>query len=294
MQQNSPHRRLYFSRRRTRNLTQAGRSARITYQAAAGDLQGLVSSGRDLGLASYGHITAAAFAGRDLAWGWSVGAIDGILSANRNIVDVYAYGDITAALFAYDLLSGGGHVKRVQAAGPIDGLINASASIDYLASGDAVLAALTAPLIDTLIEYDTSLQSAVAPSPPDSGIAQILSDAGALYQDLLDWRDGQRAEAASIQASHLLDYLTTAADASDSEAAYQVIGVLFYDLSGAMGIYQAITGEDPVTLEKFTAAERFTRGGLTANGHAAGNRHRQDFGLTSPRPDFAQSRGQSR
>ncbi len=49
-------------------------------------------------------------------------------------------------------------------------------------------------------------------------------------------------------------------DASVMDAAYQVAGVAFYDVSGAMDLYHAITGEDPVTLQKYTAYERVVSG----------------------------------
>ncbi|MDY0167752.1 MAG: tandem-95 repeat protein [Thermoguttaceae bacterium] len=42
--------------------------------------------------------------------------------------------------------------------------------------------------------------------------------------------------------------------------AYQTSGVVFYEVSGAMGLYQAIMGEDPLTLQKFSNSERLFRG----------------------------------
>ena len=43
---------------------------------------------------------------------------------------------------------------------------------------------------------------------------------------------------------------------SKAHAFYQAFAVGTYDVTGAMGIYQAVTGEDPVTLQKFSPSQR--------------------------------------
>lgn len=104
--------------------------------------------------------------------------------AGRNIGDVFAYGNINAALLARNTpgVAGGGEIANVQAVSNIDGTLLAESKIDTVTASGAIGATLIAPVVETPTANDTELAQTTPPSLPASVKAEILAEA-ALARD---------------------------------------------------------------------------------------------------------------
>jgi murein DD-endopeptidase MepM/ murein hydrolase activator NlpD len=144
---------------------------------------------------------------------WTVGDLAGTITADRNIgiddwtvggygefPDIFSHGAISATISAYNPqnLPDGGLVGRVVAAGGIGGAITAATAILQVRSGGQVTAAINAPLVGSVIEFDGAVATEYpTPSPPPSFVDELLADAAEVYDLATSWRVSLAAELAT-------------------------------------------------------------------------------------------------
>lgn len=176
-----------------------------------GDIAGSLNVAGDGGLYAYGDITGSHWAGNDLA-AFTFGSFNGSLSAGHDVLGattggdllgsiaannsigggmygggIRSYGQINANISALNLSSDpdGGAISSVIANGAISGSISAAGSLGSVTSGADIFAMLSAGMMGTLTDWDSSTAGASPPTAPASIVPNLLTQVATAQTQVL-------------------------------------------------------------------------------------------------------------
>ncbi len=160
-----------------------------------GDFGGSVFAMNDATVASYGTFlsSASVTANRDITDVWAAGDINGSFNATRNIGEIMSYGSINASFTATGTPgdSETGNIGNTTAVGSIAGSFTAGTSIGNLLAGGTITATLSAPTIGSITDNDAATASLTPPAGPMSATAAVLASLaiaqGMMTQSVTDY-----------------------------------------------------------------------------------------------------------